>query len=59
MQCYLNDVHVSEVPTFLAESSSETTCAIELTDPFNTVHPFIILLQLSGMTSYFDVHSQV
>ena len=34
-----------------------TTCAIELTDPFNTAHPLIILLWLSRVTSYFDVYS--
>ena len=42
---------------FLAESPSETTHAIELVDPFNTAHPLIIPLQLSGVTSYFDVYS--
>ena len=57
MQCHLNGVHISEVSKFLAESPSETSHAIELTDPFNTAHPLIILLQLSSVTSYFDVYS--
>ena len=57
MQCHLNGVHVSEVPKFLAESPSETTHVIELVDPFNAAHPLIILLHLSGVTSYFDAFS--
>ena len=57
MQCHLNGVHISEVPKFLAESPSVTTCAIESTDPFNAAHLLIILLQLSDVTSYFDVYS--
>ena len=36
MQCWLNGVHISEVPKFLAESLSETTHAIELVKPFDT-----------------------
>ena len=42
----------SKVPTFLAESPSMITHAIQLTDPFNTVHLLIFLLQLNGVTSY-------
>ena len=57
MQCRLNGVHISEVPKFLAETPSETTHAIELVNPFNATHPLIILLQPSGVTSYFDVYS--
>ena len=57
MQCHLNGVHISEVPKFLAESPSVTTHAMELRDPFNAAHPLIMLLQLSGVTSYFDVYS--
>ena len=34
-----------------------TTHAIQLPDSFEAAHPLIILLQLSGMTSYFDVYS--
>ena len=34
-----------------------TTHAIQLTYTFNTTHPLVILLQLSGVTSYFDLHS--
>ena len=57
MQCHLNGVHISEVLKFLAKSSSETTHAIELVNPFDSAHPLIILLQLSSVTSYFDVYS--
>ena len=57
MQCHLNGEHISEVPKFLAESPSETTHAIVLTDPFDTAHPCIIQLQLSGVTSYFGEYS--
>ena len=56
MQCHLNGVHISEVPKFLAHSPSVTTHA-KLTDPFDTVHSLIIQLQISGVTSYFDVYS--
>ena len=34
-----------------------TSHAIKLTDPFNAAHSLIILLQFSGVTSYFDVYS--
>ena len=57
MQCHLNGVHISEVPTILAESPSVTTHAVELTDPFNVAHLLIIPLQLSNGTSYFDVYT--
>ena len=57
MKFHLNGVHISKAPKFLAESPSMTTHAIELTDPFNTAHLLIISLQLSGVTSYFDVYS--
>ena len=57
MQCCLNGVQISEVPKFLAETTSDTTHAIELVDLFDTAHPLIILLQLSGVTSFFDVYS--
>ena len=57
MQCYLNCVHISEVPKFLAETPNETTHAIELVDPFDATHLLIIPLQLSGVISYFDVFS--
>ena len=33
MQCHLNGVHINEVSKFLTESPSETTHAIEVTDP--------------------------
>ena len=57
MQCHLNGVHISEVHKFLSESACVTTYAIELIDSFDAAHPLIILLQLSSVTSYFDVYS--
>ena len=45
MQYHLNGVHISEVPKFLADSPSMTTDAFQLLDPFNALHPLIILLQ--------------
>ena len=64
MHYCLNDVHINEVPKFLAESPSETTespsetaCAIELVNPFDATHSLIIMLQLNGVTSYFDLYS--
>ena len=57
MLCCLNGVHINEVPKFLAETPKETTHAIELVYPFNTTHPLIIPLQLSNVTSYFDLFS--
>ena len=57
MQCHLNGVQISEVSKFLAKNASETTHATELINPFDAIHPLIILLQLSGVTSYFDVYS--
>ena len=57
MQCHLNSVQISEVPKILTENSNKTTHAIELVDTFDAAHPLIILLQLSGVTSYFDVYS--
>ena len=53
----MNGVHISEVPTFLVESHGETTHATELFDSFDTTHLLIILLQLSGVTSYYDAYS--
>ena len=50
-------MHISEVPKFSAESPSVTAHAIELTDPFDAAHLLTIPLQLSGVTSYFDVYS--
>ena len=57
MQCHLNGMQISEVPQFLAENPSETNHAMELVDPYDAAHPFFILLQLSRVTSYFDVYS--
>ena len=57
MQCCLNGVHTSEVPKFLAESPSVTTHAVQLLDPFNAAHSLIVPLQVSSVSSYFDVYS--
>ena len=57
MKCHLNGVHISEVNKFLSESACVTTYAIELIDSFDAAHPLIIMLQLSSVTSYFDVYS--
>ena len=53
----MNGVQISEVPKFLTETLSEITHAIKLVNPFDAIHPLIIPLQLSGVTSYFDVYS--
>ena len=57
MQCCLNGVHISEAPKFFAEAISMTIHTIQLPEPFDAAHPLIILLQLSGVTSYFDMYS--
>ena len=54
---YLNGVQIDKVPKFLADSTSETTHAIQVTDLLNASHPLITPLQLQRMISYFDVHS--
>ena len=56
LQCHLNGVHISEALKYFAESPSETMHAIGLVDPFDITHLLIILLQISGATSYFDVY---
>ena len=40
---HMNGVHISEVLKFLAEIQSKTTHSIELVDPLDVAHPFIIL----------------
>ena len=45
MQCCLIGVHISEVPKFQPDSPSVTT-----------LHPIIIPLHLSSVSSYFDVY---
>ena len=49
-------MQISEVPKILADNPSETTHAIELVNPFDAAHPLSIPLQLSSVTSYFDVY---
>ena len=48
---------MSEGPKFLIESPRMTTHAKESNNPFDAAHLLIILLQLSNVTSYFDVNS--
>ena len=50
-------VWISVIPRFLADSLIETAHEIQLVDPSNAANPLIILLQLSGITSYFDACS--
>ena len=57
MQYHLNGVQINEVPKILLETPSETTHALELVNLFDAALLLIILLQLSGVTSYFDVSS--
>ena len=57
MECHLNGVHISKVTKFLAEIPHVNTHAIDLTDAFNAAYSLIIPLQLSVVTSYFDVYS--
>ena len=57
MQCHLNGVHISEVSKFLVDSPSKTTHAFQMIDPFNAAHSLVIPMQLSSVTSYFDVCS--
>ena len=57
MQCHLNDVHINDISKFLAEIPSLPPHSKWLTDPFNAAFVLIIGLQLSRVTSYFDVYS--
>ena len=57
LQCHLNVVQISEFPKFLGNNPSETTHALDLVDPFDALYSLIIRLQLTGVTSYFDVYS--
>ena len=42
---------------FLGYSPGEITHAIQVIDSFDAAHPLTILLQLIGLTSYFDAYS--
>ena len=55
-RCCLNGMHISEIPKFLAESPRRTSHVIELMDLFDAAQLLTIPLQLSGVTSYFDVY---
>ena len=46
MQCHLKDMHISDVPKFLAMSPSVTTYTMPLVDSFDAVHPLIIIFQV-------------
>ena len=51
MQCHLNVVHISEVPKFLADRPTVTTCAVPLLETFDSTHALIIPLQPSNVIS--------
>ena len=55
MLCCLNGVQISKNLKILAKNLNETTYARELINCFDTAHPLIIMLHLSGVTNYFDV----
>ena len=57
MQCPLNSMHISEVLKFLAKRPNVTTHSIQLAYTFHATHSLIILVQLSIVTSYFDMNS--
>ena len=52
MQCHVNGVVIDEVPKFLTPIPSKTIHAMQVNNPFNTIHPIIISLQLTRVTSY-------
>ena len=55
MQCHLNGVPISEVPS--SWLIAQVTHAIIVIDPLDVAHLLITTLQLYGVTSYFNVHS--
>ena len=59
MQCCLNGMQISESTTCLADSSSETTHVIQVVNPPEAIQQCIIMLELQGATSNFDVHSPI
>ena len=56
MQCHLNDVHISEVPNFLAKNLSMTTC-YRVNRPLPCSPPANYPISLGRVTSYFYVYS--
>ena len=44
IQCYLNDLHIREVPKLLADYPSETNHATQVINLLDAAHPLIILL---------------
>ena len=55
MQNNLNGAKISKVHKFLADNPSETTYAIQVSDPLNAAHLLIIQLKLQGVRNYFDL----
>ncbi len=54
MQCWLNGVEINEVPNFFTNDPTTSTHSIQIADPTDDVHPYIIPLQLEGVVSYFE-----
>jgi hypothetical protein len=54
MQFRINGVEINEVPRFLTQYPTTLTHSIRIADPTDPVHPYIILLQLEGVVSYFE-----
>ena len=54
MQCQINGVEINKVPHFLIQDPTTSTHSIQIADPTNPVHPYIIPLQLEGVVSYFE-----
>ena len=54
MQSQINGVETKEVPCFLTQDPTTSTHSIRIANPTNPVHPYIILLQLEGIVSYFE-----
>jgi hypothetical protein len=54
IQYWINGVEINEVPHFLTQDPTISTHSICIADPTNVVHPYIILLQLEGVVSYFE-----
>ena len=44
-----------KVPKFMAPIPSETTHTMKIMNPFNVIYPIIFPLELTRITSYFDV----
>ena len=50
----MNGLVINKVPKILAPIPSKNMNAIQIMSPFNTTHPIIVPLQLTGIINYFD-----